>query len=321
MKTVNENFVLIKASRIDNGVRLDKWLLKHFPNLNNGFAQKMIRKALVKVDGKKVDFNYRLIENQQIKVPITLIEAIPSNNNIKQDLINLNLGVYKKTIDSIQANLLYKDDDFLVINKPYNLAVQGGSNITFNLTHVLPFLKFESNEAPVLVHRIDKDTSGLLILARNVISARYMFDKFKNKEVNKQYLCVVDGILANKVGTINAPLLKTGESPNQKMVIDSLGKESITHYKVLAESSGASLVEASPVTGRTHQIRVHFARGLNAPILGDFKYGYKKNENIKVSRLYLHAKHINFTSFNNKVIDVNCELDQAFQDLLTFLQL
>ena len=321
MQKVNENFVIIQASKVDAGLRLDKWLIKHFPNLNNGFAQKIIRKALVKVDGKKVDFNYRLIENQQIKVPITLIEAIASNKDIKQDLINLNLGVYKKTIESIKANLLYKDDDFLVINKPYNLAVQGGSNITFNLTHVLPFLQFESNEVPVLVHRIDKDTSGLLVLARNVISARYMFEKFKNKEVNKQYLCLVDGILPIKVGTIDAPLLKTGESPNQKMVIDNAGKQAITNYKVLNENNGISLVEVSPVTGRTHQIRVHMANFLQAPILGDFKYGYKKNANMKVSRLYLHAKHINFTSFNNKIIDVNCHVEQSFQELLTFLQL
>ena len=287
MKKNNENFVVIKASKVDDGVRLDKWLLKHFSNINNSFAQQIIRKALVKVDGKKVDFNYRLVENQQIKVPITLIESIPSNKDVKQELININLGVYKKTIENIKNNILYKDDDFLVINKPYNLAVQGGSNITFNLTHVLPFLKFEAEEIPSLVHRIDKDTSGLLVLARNVMSARYMFEKFKNQEVHKQYLCLVDGILAKKSGTIDAPLLKTGESPNQKMVIDLAGKTAITNYKVLNESEGVSLVEVSPVTGRTHQIRVHMANGLQTPILGDFKYGYKKNANMKVSDLYL----------------------------------
>ncbi len=301
-----------------DGIRIDKWLMITFNFLQNSIIQKWIRKGFVRVDGKKVAYNYNLSFNQVIEIPSIFLQ------NYKEEVIpkkDLNLNKYKSQIESIKDNILYKDDDFLIINKPAGLAVQGGSGLNFHLDMIFEKLKYESGVLPHIVHRIDKDTSGILVLARSKAVAKYMFELFKNKEVNKTYVAIVNNAykLTNTEGEINAPLLKVGEDNSQRVMIDKSGKQAFTHYKILQKVEDFAYMELSPKTGRTHQLRVHLADYLKVHIVGDYKYGYCKNleyKNINQSYMYLHSSKISFKGIYGNIINIEAPLPKYFVDFL-----
>lgn len=296
---------LKKVKAEDDGMRLNRWFLKHYPTLTLGRLQKLLRTKQIKVDGKKAEASTKLVVGQEVRVP-------PMDD---PDCLEVkNFGVSKKDAEFIISLVIYKDKDILILNKPSGLAVQGGTNTTRHVDGMLDALEFELEERPRLVHRIDKDTSGILLLARNRQMAEILTEAFREHNLPKTYLALTLGCPNKVSGEINAPLEKVGE----KVSIIESGKEAITTYKVLDNSGDKfALVEASPLTGRTHQIRAHLEY-IGAPILGDDKYfGATRQRFSQLSdKLHLHAYKIDLSAIYNKPMIINAELPEHFKQSL-----
>lgn len=301
-------------------ISLLQWVLQHYPNLNHSITQKLIRTGEIKLNGKKAKFSTIVTIQDTIKLPIEFINSfIPAPKKVIKPTLNPSL--YQKEISLLQNSILYKDDDYLIINKPAGLAMQGGSKVYFHIALALPFLKLEKANSPYLVHRLDKDTSGVLILARNIETSQYMFEVFKQKKITKIYNCLVYPFTSQAdSGTIRANLLKQGAPQAEQVTIHTKGKEAITKYQVLQKKDKVAFLEVEPLTGRTHQIRVHMAKYLHTPIIGDFKYGAKPLKvGIDYHKLYLHAKSIEFQNVKGETIKVIAPLPESFINTLKVL--
>lgn len=297
---------LIKVKAVDDGMRLNRWFLKYYPGLSLGRFQKLLRTKQIKVDGKKAEANLKLTTGQEVRVP-------PLDEE-KKPLIP-ETAVSRKDADFIISTVLYKDDNILVLNKPSGLAVQGGSNTFRHVDGMLDALMFELEERPKLVHRIDKDTSGLLVLARNRTYADLLTKAFREHTLPKTYLALTIGCPAKSEGIINAALEKNGD----KSIISADGKPAVTEYKVLDRAGDKfALVEASPLTGRTHQIRAHLEH-IGTPIVGDDKYfGGKSRQKFSTiaDKLHLHAYKIDLSVIYNIKLVLTAPLPDHFKSCL-----
>lgn len=277
----NDNFV--KTYRVageDDDTRLDRWCQRILGKAPNSIYQKAIRKGLVRLQGKKVEASTRVKRDQMVEVRGDI------TNPEKQAAAKpkMTMTATMEQAQEAQSWVLYKDKDILVINKPGGLAVQGGSGITRHLDGLLPCLQFDAKDIPRLVHRLDKDTSGIMLLARHVAAASELQRAFANKKIQKTYLALVVGVPNPYDGEIvsNLDKLAMGEHSREmvRSVDDAEGKRAITRYRVLENlARKLALVELEPITGRTHQLRVHMAE-MECPIVGDGKYG-GKNAHIK----------------------------------------
>ncbi len=280
---------LYTVHKEDLGIRLDKLFLKKFSQLNFSKIQKLIRTGYIKVNSIKTKASYKLKEKDIIQygININLIEESKNDISIKR--------TYHKEIDKIKEKIVFEDREILALNKPSGVAVQGGSKIRLNIDIILPYL-IDNEERLRLVHRIDKHTSGLLIVAKTKEAARKMTKLFKENKVEKKYWAVVLGRLNSKKGKIILPLNKKFISGQEKVVIDHDSKKyAETHYSVKERAENLSLLEVIPKTGRTHQIRVHL-QSIDKPIFGDYKY-YTKIDDLNYNRkitMHLHAKELNF---------------------------
>ena len=286
----------LNIKKEDIGIRLDKILLKKFNSLSFIKIQKLIRIGFFKVNNRKVKSNYKVNEADKIVYSNNSI----NENKFKKDISSI-LIKYKKQIADIKKNIIFEDNFLLVINKPYGIPVQGGNNVNFNIDLILPIL-CENNSSIRLVHRIDKNTSGILLLAKTKEVAQNITMLFKENKIKKKYLAIVEGKLTKRIGKITLPVTKKKIAGMEKMVIDPYSKEKAeTSYKVIDYKKGLSLLEVYPKTGRKHQIRVHL-QSINHPILGDYKYNSTNNDNKEVSneKMHLHAKEIQFVLNNNK---------------------
>lgn len=276
----------IEVSAIDDGQRLDRWFKKNVPGVPYSLLQKLIRKGAIKIDGKRAKADQKLAKGQKVRIPKVEVH-IPE---IQQKPIISEADAKKNLLD----NVIYKDKNIIAINKPPGLPAQGGSGVRLNVDDMLDYLKFEKKEKPKLVHRIDKDTSGVMLIARSTETARILGRAFEGRSVKKTYWTVVVGKLKEKQGKINLPLSVSEDGREEKTVVDEKnGKRAITYYKVLEEAGGKlSFVAVMPETGRKHQIRVHLA-ALGNPILGDGKYGGKQAFIDGLSnKMHLHARRI-----------------------------
>jgi 23S rRNA pseudouridine955/2504/2580 synthase len=259
-------------------IRLDKFLLNIFPNTSYSNLQKLIRKKDIRINGTRTEANHKLNLNDIISIPEFIYNDL-KNSSKKAQINQKKSKISERQIKDFKKNIIYKDENIIAINKPQGLAVQGGSNIKISIADFLPYLRFNNQQNPKLVHRIDKNTSGLLLIARNTKIAEKLTKLFKEKEgLTKTYLAIVIGKLPKNTGIISHPLIKKFSGGIEKVYKDNkLGKEAITKFKVLSYSQkyDISLVEVRILTGRTHQIRVHF-KEFGHPILGDGKYGGKK---------------------------------------------
>lgn len=300
---------LIKVKAVDDGMRLNRWFLKYYPGLSLGRFQKLLRTKQIKVDGKKAEANLKLTTGQEVRVP-------PLDEE-KKPLIP-ETAVSRKDADFIISTVLYKDDNILVLNKPSGLAVQGGSNTFRHVDGMLDALMFELEERPKLVHRIDKDTSGLLVLARNRTYADLLTKAFREHTLPKTYLALTIGCPAKSEGIINAALEKNGD----KSIISADGKPAVTEYKVLDRAGDKfALIKASPLTGRTHQIRAHLEY-IGTPIAGDDKYfGGKSRQKFSTiaDKLHLHAYKIDLSVIYNKKLVLTAPLPAHFKSSLNAL--
>ena len=294
--TEKKSLASLNIKKEDIGIRLDKILLKKFNSLSFIKIQKLIRIGFFKVNNRKVKSNYKVNEADKIVYSNNSI----TENKFKKDISSI-LIKYKKQIADIKKNVIFEDNFLLVINKPYGIPVQGGNNVNFNIDLILPIL-CENNSSIRLVHRIDKNTSGILLLAKTKEVAQNITMLFKENKIKKKYLAIVEGKLTKIIGKISLPVTKKKIAGMEKMVIDPYSKEKAeTSYKVIDYKKGLSLLEVYPKTGRKHQIRVHL-QSINHPILGDYKYKNTNDDNQEVSneKMHLHAKEIQFKLNNNK---------------------
>lgn len=299
----------VKVKPEDDGIRLNRWFLKEYPSLSLGRLQKLLRTKQIKVDGKKAEASLRLAAGQEIRLPPLDNEKVVKNEKL----------LSKTDVDFVQSLVLFKDENIIVLNKPSGLAVQGGTNMTRHLDGMLDALMYDANERPKLVHRIDKDTSGILVLARNRKYAEVLTKAFREHDLQKIYLALCVGTPSQKDGEIKAPLEKIGE----KMQVAADGKKAITTFEVL-DVSGEKfcLIAAEPLTGRTHQIRAHLEY-IGCPILGDDKYfGVKRYRPQGLStKLHLHAYQIDLSSVYHKKFVVKAPMPDYFKEDIAFLGL
>ncbi len=300
---------IIKIKPEDDGIRLNRWFLREYPALSLSRLQKLLRTKQIKVDGKKAETSTRLLAGQELRLPPLDNEKAAPDNTI----------LSAKDIEYITSMVIFKDKNIIVLNKPSGLAVQGGTNTTRHIDGLLDALKFENNERPKLVHRIDKDTSGLLLLARNRRYADILTKAFREHRLQKTYLALVRGCPTQKEGIIDFPVEKVGE----RMEVVDDGQKALTAIKVLDNiGKKYALVEANPLTGRTHQIRVHL-ESIGTPILGDNKYYGAERLRLKdvADKLYLHAYKIDLTAIYGKKTIIKAALPKHFVDACHFFGL
>jgi len=268
--------------------RLDKLLCEKF-DISFALAQKLIREKKVKINGFKTECSYRVAVSDQVEVFSNL--AIRFNQQSKKPAISLNkIEQFSKKIFD---NPLFEDENLLIIDKPSGIACQGGTGIEICIDDILKTKKYQ------LLHRLDKDTSGVLLIAKNNATAEKITQAFRNKTIEKTYLALTYGVFKKDSGTINIPLLKKNFGKNDKIMPDFTdGKTAITNYQLLKTFEDFSLVKLMPITGRTHQLRVH-CKEIGYPIINDVKYGGIKVMRKELSpRLCLHSYQIKINDYS-----------------------
>ena len=274
----------------ESDLRLDRWFSRRFPDLGHGRLEKLLRTGQVRVDGKRAKANQRLEVGQSIRVP-PLGEAKPAAAGPKPAK-PASAAEAKALADAV----LYIDDDVIVLNKPAGLAVQGGTSLDHHLDAMLDSLRFGAEERPRLVHRLDKDTSGALLLGRNAFAAAKLAASFRSREARKCYWALVVGVPRYPKGRIDAALAKmTGRMGDKVQVDEEEGRHAVTYYRVVDSAfKKAAWLELEPRTGRTHQLRAHCGL-LGTPIQGDGKYGgpeaYLSGQGVS-KKLHLHSRAV-----------------------------
>jgi 23S rRNA pseudouridine955/2504/2580 synthase len=295
------------------GQRLDRWFKHRFPGISHGRLEKLLRTGQIRVDARRVKSNLRLAAGQVIRVPPLTDEtaavrasrpvARPPSHNAEAE----------RWSTELRRRVLYRDRDVLMIDKPAGLAVQGGTRIDQHLDALLDTLSFEASERPRLVHRLDRDTSGVLVLARSGAAARWLAAAFRRKEARKVYWAAVVGLPKIDEGRIELALSKQGGGYGERVRPDEEGQRAITYYRVVDHAGRrAAWLALTPVTGRTHQLRAHCA-AIGTPILGDGKYGARGAFLAGVDlakRLHLHARSIRLPTPGGGIIEAVAPLPE-----------
>ena len=297
-------------------VRLDRWFKRHFPAISHGQLQKWLRKGEIRVDGKRAESSQRLVAGQSLRLPPQLLHenalTKPPSSEGKRPMRNA---------EKLKAMVLFQDDDVVVLNKPAGLAVQGGTGLKENLDDSLMIFSVDGKTRPKLVHRLDRDTSGVLLIARNDLAATRLAASFRARTTQKIYWAATMGVPKPAQGRIDAPLIKRGQIMH---VVDEEGeddtnpdiKSASTLYKVVESvPKKMAFVALWPLTGRTHQLRVHLAY-MGTPIFGDPLYGPKEGDETGPdlstldigSGLHLHARRLIIPHPRRGMIDVTAPL-------------
>ncbi|WP_411167943.1 RluA family pseudouridine synthase [Clostridium sp. MB05] len=296
--------LLFKITEENNiGARIDKYLSNMIEGKSRSFIQGLIDSCSVLVNGKYVKSNYKLREKDEI----TVIMPEP----IELDVVP----------EDIALNIVYEDEDVIVLNKAQGMVVHpapgnySGTLVNGLLFHCKDLSGINGVIRPGIVHRIDKDTSGILVIAKNDESHNKLAEQFKDHTIKREYYALVEGKFSKLEGTVDKPIGRN-KKDRLKMAIVEDGKRAVTHYNVLEQyNNGTSLVKCTLETGRTHQIRVHMA-SIGHPLVGDPLYGNKKQK-FKLEGQVLHAKTLGFIHpRTNEYIEFNSDLPKYYLELL-----
>lgn len=310
MSTVTEAIV----SDEDDGIRVDRWFKRNRPDVSFTLVARWARTGALRVDGRKVAPGDRLTAGQVLRIPP--VEEVEEERPAIWTRTPVDLT--PDEIEYAQSLVIHRDDYAIVINKPPGLATQGGTKTKTHVDRLLDALKFGRPDKPRLVHRLDKDTSGVLLLARTANAAGFFSKAFSGRTAHKKYWALVVGDPQPDEGMIVAPLAKMPGTGGEKMTIDEKnGLPAKTRFRVIERAgTKAAWVEFEPLTGRTHQIRVHAAEALGCPIVGDAKYGGADAFLTGgVSRkLHLHARSLTIEHPSGTPLTITAPMAQHMRD-------
>ena len=299
------------VSEEDDGIRLDRWFRRNLPEISFGQVSRWARTGQLRVDGKRAAPGDRIEAGQSIRVPPQTEEApaAPKKQPPKREMLT------DEEVEFVRSLVIAEDPAAIVVNKPPGLATQGGTKTKDHLDRLLDGLVADGAARPKLVHRLDKDTSGALLVARTPRAAAFFSKSFSGRTARKVYWAIVTGVPAIDDGLIDLPLAKQPGTGGEKMHVDEAeGMPSRTRYRVIERAGNrAAWVELQPLTGRTHQLRVHML-AIGHPILGDGKYGgLDAFLTGAISRkLHLHARRLRIDHPDGGRIDVTAELPEHF---------
>jgi 23S rRNA pseudouridine955/2504/2580 synthase len=268
--------------------RIDNFLIKTCKGVPKSRLYRALRGGEVRVNKGRIGTDYRLKTGDVVRIP-PLRQRDPG--------VPVDITKASRRLQDLEKEIIYEDQDMLVLNKPAGIAVHGGSGVVLGVIETLRLLRPQAKMLE-LVHRLDRDTSGCLLVSKKASINKKIQEQFKAKSVRKTYLMIVHGTCDFEKRTVDLPLLRDLLSSGERIVrVNQAGKESVTQFRVLKRYQHATLLEARPLTGRTHQLRVH-AQAIGHPILGDPKYGDRElDKSLKGSqkhRLYLHAASLSF---------------------------
>ncbi|HET9427410.1 MAG TPA: RluA family pseudouridine synthase [Allosphingosinicella sp.] len=300
----------------DDGIRLDRWFRRNLPDVSFGQVSRWARTGQLRLDGKRAAPGDRVEAGQGIRVPpqgdeAPAVKPQPTRETLSED-----------EVDFVRSLVIEEDPAAIVINKPPGLATQGGTKTANHLDRLLDGLVSEGASRPKLVHRLDKDTSGALLVARTPRAAAFFSKAFSGRTARKVYWAVVIGVPSIDDGLIELPVAKQPGTGGEKMHVDEEnGQPAKTRYRVLDQAGNrAAWVELQPYTGRTHQLRVHMA-AIGHPILGDGKYGGQEAflTGTISRKLHLHARRLRIDHPDGGRIDVTAELPEHFAQTMASL--
>ena len=305
----------IRVGEDETGMRLDRWFKAHYPGLGFGHLQKLLRSGQVRVDGGRAKADTRLQPGQTVRVPPLDVDRKGAAPLTARTMRGQEDG------DLLAQMLLHEDDKVFVFNKPSGLAVQGGSGVTRSVDSMLEAWRNKKGEKPRLVHRLDRDTSGVLVVARTRLAAMKLAEAFRARETKKTYWALVKGVPKKREDRISSWLVKEQTPDGDRVRVARHGEDgadhAVSYYRVVDQAGQAlSWLEMEPYTGRTHQLRVH-AASIGCPIIGDPKY-FEADQNWEFpgglqNRLHLHARRIVIPHPDRGAVDVTAPLPPHMQ--------
>jgi len=320
MEKLPEKPFLIEISDDRCGQRIDNFLLSQLKGVPKSRIYRLLRKGEVRVNKGRIKPDYRLKSGDLVRIPPVRVAS--------QDTTNKRAPA-QSILDSVQSAIIYEDASLLVLNKPAGLAVHGGSGINYGVIEALRVL-YPDQQNLELVHRLDRETSGCLLIAKKRSMLKQLHEQIRNNDIKKHYLALVKGRWQGGKQTIDAPLLKNTLKSGERIVrVDPEGKPAQSIFKPIKVFSESTLVEVELITGRTHQIRVH-ASHAGHPIAGDEKYGLRgfnlQMKQLGLNRLFLHAKSLSFLVSEEKgnmtfVAPLGAELERVLAHCETEIEL
>lgn len=290
-----------RVSENEDGQRIDNFLIRRCQGVPRSHVYRLIRKGEVRVDGKRIKQTRKLVTGEQVRIPPIRMQA--------QETVR----VPDRLARAAGRSVVFEHEDFLVVNKPAGIAVHGGSGLAFGFIDALR----QQLEQPKLelAHRLDRATSGCLLIGRGLKANRRLQDLFRQRAVVKRYQALVDGQWPEDLAIVSAPLLKNVEHAGERRVqVDPAGQPAVTHFSISRRFAQATLMNVELETGRTHQIRVH-ARHVGHAVVGDTRYGDNvRNAEFRkqgLNRLYLHSSELAF-EWNGEPIHVRTPVDDAW---------
>ncbi|HDR1011290.1 23S rRNA pseudouridine(955/2504/2580) synthase RluC [Pasteurella multocida] len=313
-KVINQTVKMLTISEDEAGQRIDNYLLAKLKGVPKSLIYRILRKGEVRVNKGRIKPEYKLQANDIVRVPPVRVsekEHVPISTKLNK-------------VSQLEKQILFEDECLLVLNKPSGIAVHGGSGLSFGVIEALRTLRPDARFLE-LVHRLDRDTSGILLVAKKRSALRSLHEQLREKTVQKDYLALVRGQWQSHCKVVKAPLLKNELSSGERIVrVSEQGKPSETRFSIEERYEYATLVKASPVTGRTHQIRVH-TQYAGHPIALDDKYGDKHFDEqmtqLGLTRLFLHAFSIRFEHpKTGETLRINAPLDPEMKKILGALR-